>query len=50
MVDVSGKNIYKLLQEKNIKVVRKNIKLQNAKYISEVDFLEKNNAVKIVTE
>ena len=29
---------------------KKNIKLQNAKYISEVDFLEKNNAVKIVTE
>ena|GEM_PF-3054090 len=50
MVDVSGKNIDKLLQEKNIKGVRKNIKLQNAKYISEVDFLEKNNAVKIVTE
>ena len=50
MIDTSTKNIDKLLQDKNIKWVRKNIKLQNAKYISEVGFIEKNNSIKIVTE
>jgi hypothetical protein len=50
MVDTSSRNIDKLLQEQNIKWVRKNIIQQNAKYISEVNFLKESESIKIITE
>jgi tRNA G10 N-methylase Trm11 len=50
MVDISNKNIDKLLQESSIKWVKKKIFEQNSKYISEVDFLEMNHEITIVTE